>query len=487
MLKYVSTKGGASAVDFETAVLKGFADDGGMFVPQYIPKVSTDQLTRWAKLSFNELAFEILSLYIPRSTICEADLITLINKSTATFSHRDIVPVLPLDEESNHFIMELFHGPTLSFKDIAMGFLINTMDYFLERKQERVSLLLATTGDTGPAAAYAAKGKTTIDCWPLFPKGFISDEQAKQMTAIDDDNIHSIAIENCQSGGDDLDIVIADMFADTKLVEDFNLSSVNSINWCRVMFQSVHYFYGYFQVADAIGEKVTFAVPTGAFGNLFAGYLAREMGLPIQSFICANNINGTVHRVLETGVFSKQKLHKTPSNAIDIVLPYNFWRFLYFVSGQDHESLCFWMQEYLDKGVVEFSDDMMDRIAKGFISVAVTNEDTLETMLQTYQGRSQYLLDPHGAVAVAAVNSLLPTLNKTKVISLLTAHPSKFPDVIRKALKCEADLPAAAKHDSIEEMKNKEEKVHVFQCETLREELVNEMSKLKASRSGVIK
>jgi threonine synthase len=487
MLKYVSTKGDAPAVDFETAVLKGFAGDGGMFVPQYIPKISTGQLTSWAKLSFNELAFEILSIYIARSIICEADLKTLINKSTETFSHSDIVPVVPLDGKSNHFIMELFHGPTLSFKDIAMGFLINTMDYFLERKQERISLLLATTGDTGPAAVYAAKGKTTIDCWPLFPKGFISEEQAKQMTTIVNDNIHSIAVENCQSGGDDLDIVIADMFADSKLVEDFNLSSVNSINWCRVMFQSIHYFYGYFQVADEIGEEIAFSVPTGAFGNLFAGYLAREMGLPIQSFICANNINGTVHRVLETGVFSKEKLHKTPSNAIDIVLPYNFWRFLYFISGQDHKSLSFWMQEYLDKGAVEFSDEMMEKITKGFISVSVSNEDTLDMILQTYQGESQYLLDPHGAVAVAAVNSLVPILNKTKVISLLTAHPSKFPDVIRKALQCEGELPAAAKHDSIEEMKNKPEKVHVFKCETLREELLSEMSKLKASKCGAIK
>ncbi len=444
MLKYVSTKGGVSPVDFETAVLKGFADDGGMFVPQSIPRVTGEQLQKWSSLSFNDLAFEILSLYIDRSIIPAGDLLSLISRSTENFSHPDIIPVLPLGEDSRHFIMELFHGPTLSFKDVAMGFLINTMDYFLQRKGESVSLLIATTGDTGPAAAYASCGKETIDCWVLYPREFISEEQERQITTLGVPNVHAVAVENCPDGGDNLDFVIAQMFEDKELVKNLRLSSVNSINWCRVMFQSVHYFHAYFQVAERGGGKVAFSVPTGAFGNLFAGYLAREMGLPVETFICANNRNATIHRVLTTNRFSRESLKQTPSNAIDIALPYNYWRFLYFASGQDSGAVKQWTEEYLEQGSVEFNASMMEKIKHGFMSVAVSDEETLSTIADTYKESGGYLLDPHGAVAVAAAKRLLPMLGEnTTVVSLLTAHPAKFPAITRRALGLglDAELP----------------------------------------------
>ncbi|MEE4165907.1 MAG: threonine synthase, partial [Desulfocapsaceae bacterium] len=377
MLRYVSTRGEIPPADFETAVLRGFAEDGGLFVPEEIPRVSTEQLKKWSTLSFNDLAFEILSLYIDRAIIPADDLQTLIRKSTETFSHPDIIPVVPLGTDSHHYVMELFHGPTLSFKDVAMGFLINTMDYLLTRRGESASLLIATTGDTGPAAAYASCGKKTIDCWVLYPREFISEEQERQMTTLGVPNIHAVAVENCPDGGDDLDVVIARMFQDRKLVENLRLSSVNSINWCRVMFQAVHYFYGYFRVAAKIGEKIVFSVPTGAFGNLFAGYLAREMGLPVSAFICANNSNAAVHRVLKTKRFSRKRLQQTPSSAIDIALPYNYWRFLYFVSGRDGKAVRRWMTQYQDQGYVEFDETMMDGIKQGFLAAAVSDEDTL--------------------------------------------------------------------------------------------------------------
>lgn len=479
MLNYVSTKGGVLAVDFETAVLRGFAEDGGMFVPEYIPKISKEKLKEWKGLSFNDLAFQIVSLYIDESIIPENDLKKIIEKSTSTFKHPDIVPVVQLKSDSNHYLMELFHGPTLSFKDVAMGFLINIMDYFLERKGEKVSLLLATTGDTGPAAAYACMGKKTIDCWPLFPTGFISDEQARQMTTIQDSNIHSISVNNCPSGGDDIDAVISEIFSNLSLVKELKLSSVNSINWCRVMFQSIHYFYGYFKVAENIDEKIIFSVPTGAFGNLFAGYLAREMGLPVKEFICANNINGTVHRVLESNIFSREKIKKTPSNAIDIVLPYNFWRFLYFISGRNSSELSKWMDEYTKTGKVEFDSATMESIKNGFTSFSVSNEETLSTILEMYEGTDKYLLDPHGAVAVSAVKSLKSRIDGRKVISLLTAHPAKFPDVIYKAFNSIDDFPKEGKHFEIESLKNKKEKYYSFNCETLKDDLIGRIKELK--------
>jgi len=477
MLQYVSTKGGGSPVDFETAVLRGFAEDGGMFVPQEIPRISGEQFSGWSTLSFNDLAFEILSLYIDKSIIPSDDLRKLISKSTETFSHPDIIPVIPLGKKSDHFVMELFHGPTLSFKDVAMGFLINTMDYLLDRRGESASLLIATTGDTGPAAAYASCGKKTIDCWVLYPREFISEEQERQMTTLGEPNVHAVAVENCPDGGDDLDIVIAQMFEDKEQVKNLRLSSVNSINWCRVMFQAVHYFYGYFQTMEKTGDKIVFSVPTGAFGNLFAGYLAREMGLPVQSFICANNRNATVHRVLETNTFSRKKLKQTPSNAIDIALPYNYWRFLYFVSGQDSTAVKRWMGEYQDLGYVEFDEVMMKGIKHGFLSVAVSDEDTLSTIAETYRIADGYLLDPHGAVAVAAANTLVATLEPgTKVISLLTAHPAKFPDITRRALKLDGDLPSTGLHDSIEKVKDQFQHLRVCDCSKLKAALIYGMT-----------
>ncbi|MEN8210957.1 MAG: threonine synthase [Thermodesulfobacteriota bacterium] len=480
MLKYISTKGGTSPVDFETAVLKGFADDGGLFVPDSIPEVSAGQLQEWSKLSFNDLACEILSLYIDESIIPADDLKNLVEKSMEGFSHPDIIPVFPLGQDSAHFIMELFHGPTLSFKDVAMGFLINTMDYLLERKGKKVSLLIATTGDTGPAAAHASVGKKNIDCWILFPRGFITEEQERQMTTLDTSNVHAVSVENCPDGGDDLDIVIAQLFANKDLVENFGLSSVNSINWCRVMFQCIHYFYAYFKAAETIGEKIAYSVPTGAFGNLFAGFLAREMGLPVKTFICANNQNASIHRVLETKRFSRKSLKQSVSNAIDIALPYNYWRFLYFISGMNSESLKTWMDEYQTQGYAAFDDSMMGKIRKGFMSAAVSDDETLSAIAQTYKTCDGYLLDPHGAVAVAAVNKLRSGLEPgTKIVTLLTAHPAKFPDITRRALKFDKDLPPSGMHESIEAVKDQFHQVKLCDCSKLKQALIYGMTSSK--------
>ncbi len=358
--------------------------------------------------------------------------------------------------QSDLHVLELFHGPTLSFKDIAMGFLINCMDYFLARRGEKLSLVLATTGDTGPAAAYASAGKKTLECWPLYPKGMISEEQERQMTTLDAANVHPVGVEGCASGGDDLDIIVANLFADPEQKEELKLSSVNSINWCRVMAQTVHYFFAYFRTVDKVGDEIIFSVPTGAFGNLCAGSIARSMGLPVNQFICATNDNGTLHRLFSNGILSRQELKQTVSSAIDIVVPYNFWRFLYLTCGQDPASVKMYMSLFEEQGMIEFPAALWNKLRQGFISYSISDTETLDTMRSIYRGPDGYLLDPHGAVAVAAAKRYQEeTAAELKIVCLATAHPAKFPLVIQQTLEQGEELPEAALHQTLEQAKNR--------------------------------
>jgi threonine synthase len=283
----------------------------------------------------------------------------------------------------------------------------------------------------------------------------ISEEQERQMTTLEAPNVHAVRVSSCPNGGDDLDFVIAQLFTDEGLKKRLQLSSVNSINWCRVMVQTVHYFFAYFRVVDTVGERVVFSVPSGAFGNLFGGYMARVMGLPVETFVCANNDNATLHRVFSSGKFTIKDLKQTVSSAIDIVIPYNFWRYLYFVSGCDHNKIRQWMSDFQVHGGVQLEPHMAGEVKKGFTSTSITDEQTISTMATVYKDHGGYLLDPHAAVAVAAVDKLSSEFSPdTKVVCLATAHPAKFPDAIRKALALNGPLPEGAKHKSIEAAKD---------------------------------
>ncbi|MEN8246719.1 MAG: threonine synthase [Thermodesulfobacteriota bacterium] len=488
MTHFISTRGEVAPVDFETAVLQGFAADGGLYVPETIPRISEEQLQKWSRLSYVDLAFEILSLFIERTIIPADELRKLLAGSFDRFENPDILPVVRLKTKPNTYILELFQGPTLSFKDVAMGFLVNTIDFFLERKNDWMSLVVATTGDTGPAAAHASAGKKSIECWVLYPDGMISEEQARQMTTLDAPNVHAVGVSDCPDGGDDLDLVLARMFADDHLRKKLKLSSVNSINWCRVMVQAVHYFYSYFRVVDQVGEKIVFSVPSGAFGNLFGGYLARAIGLPVKAYICANNQNAALHRVLSTGRFTKRDLIPTLSSAIDIVVPYNFWRYLYFASGQDYSKIRQWMDDFQKKGAVQLDSRTADAIREGYISASITDEQTLSTIADTYQSRDGYLLDPHGAVAIAAADMLSNTFaSDTKIVCLATAHAAKFPDVVRKALSVGGELPEQAIHRSIEDAKERCQHMRLCDYSKLAPSLKNAMQSVAENRvdSGV--
>ena len=378
MLKFVSNKGGGEAVDIETAILNGYAPDGGLYVPEHLPLISIEQLEQWKHLSYNELAFEILSLFIDRSIVSAEELKYIIENAYGTFEKEEVIPIRRLKSRKNIYIMELFYGSTLSFKDIGLSFLINLVDFFLTRKQERLSLLVATTGDTGPATASYVAGKSTLDAWVLYPKGLITEEQERQMTTLHQGNVHPVGVYNCPEGGDDLDAVISKLYANQAFKDSVKLSSVNSINWGRVMIQTVHYFYGYLQIADKVGDAISMSVPSGAFGNLCAGGLARRMGLPVKNLIVANNKNECLHRIFSKGIFSKEAIHETVSSAIDILIPLNFWRYLYFCVEKDPKKLKHWTEEFEQNGIVKFDEATFNAYKKGFLSGSASDEGTMK-------------------------------------------------------------------------------------------------------------
>jgi threonine synthase len=478
-MKYISTRGKTDPVLFDEALLQGFAPDGGLYVPQTIPQVTVHQLEAYKGLTYQELALRILPLFIDSSVIPFDDLNVLVNKSFDRFDHPQLMPIIPLNEKRNLYCMELFHGPTLSFKDIAMGFLINTMDYLLTKQDHHLSIVLATTGDTGPAAAFAAQHLSSIDCFPLYPAGMISKEQECQMTTLNAPNIHPVSVQHCANGGDDLDLVVANLFNSEKK-DDMELSSVNSINLCRVMVQSIHYFYGYLNLCDKVGDPIDISVPSGAFGNLFAGFLARSMGLPVRKFICSTNDNATLHRLFSKGVFEKRDLIQTVSSAIDIVVPYNLWRFLFYTCGSDAQRLTAWMDEFEQKGFITLDKKTLSLIQDGFLSCSVSDDITLCTIKQ-YWDRENYLLDPHGAVAVAGAG-LVSDDASVKTLCLATAHPAKFPEIIRQALSIYGRLPKAATHPSLTQAMNLEESFTSCSLAGLEEQLT--MTLLKQSKKG---
>ena len=483
MITYLSTKGGIAPADFATAVMQGYAPDGGLFVPDRIPRICAATLEKWARLDYVDLAREILARYIDPAVIPAGKLTQLLQQSFAGFSHPQIMPVVPLDAAQQLYVLELYHGPTLSFKDVAMGFLVSTLDYLLRERRQRASLLVATTGDTGPAAAHAAMGKDRIDCWVLFPNGLISPQQRRQMTTLAAPNVHAVGVDNCRDGGDDLDLVVANLFADEEFKQQVHLSSVNSINWGRVLMQTVHYFYSYFQVAREPEEKVAFAVPTGAFGNLFSGSLAQAMGLPVEALIIANNRNAVIHNTLTSGTFARRDLTPTLSSAIDIVVPYNFWRYLYFAGGRDSRRLSRWMADFHQHGRIAFDQETLAALRQGVITAVVDDARTLQTMTDCYH-RHHTLLDPHGAVAVAgAQNARQHLAPNTKIVCLATAHPAKFPEVVAQALDRPRDsLPSPATHPTIEAAARQLEYLRQGDYEYLETALRTAMAAVAANR-----
>ena len=414
---------------FEDAVMMGLADDGGLLVPNELPFVESN-LDKWRLLSFTELSLEIMLLFtsgrIPRE-----ELMNMVKQSYTSFRHPEITPVKSVGKLH---ILELFHGPTFAFKDVALQFLGNLFASFLKKRNHPLRILGATSGDTGSAAIHGLRGKQGVDVFMLYPKGRVSAIQERQMTTVLDSNIHNIAVEG---SFDDAQGIVKAIFNDRKFKQTFHLGSVNSINWARIMAQIVYYFYAWFRVTNDIRERVSFVVPTGNFGNVLAGYYAKLMGLPIDKLIVGTNENDILHRFFSRGEYHSTEVKETLSPSMDIQISSNFERYLYDLTGNSSKQLQLWMDEFEQSGELTVESNLQKKAQQDFASARVDDEEILSIIRKFHQDH-KYLLDPHSAVGVCAVEKIEI---RTPVICLACAHPAKFSMAIRKALGTEPKLP----------------------------------------------
>jgi threonine synthase len=425
-MKYISTRGKTAPVGFQDAVMEGLAPDGGLLLPENLPDVSA-KLPVWAGLSYQDLAFEIMSLFA--TDLPPADLKTLIDKSYSTFRALEVAPVIPVD---GFHVLELWHGPTLAFKDIALQFLGNLFEYILEKRGGQLNILGATSGDTGSAAIYGVRGKKNIRIFIMHPEGRTSPVQEKQMTSVLDDNVFNLAVEGTF---DDCQHLMKSIFSDVAFKTEHSLGSVNSVNWARVLAQIVYYFYSAFRVQETTGAvQVQFAVPTGNFGDIMAGYIAAKMGLPIKKLILATNENNILSRFFNTGVYSMGEVVPTLSPSMDIQVASNFERYLYYRTGKDSAKLCELMSGFAKNKslTVDGTDDLF---AAGEAGTAQTL-----AMIKKCHEQEGYILDPHTAVGVAVAERFADSAVPT--ICLATAHPAKFTEAIQQAIGVVAHHPA---------------------------------------------
>jgi threonine synthase len=427
-MRYISTRGGVEPVTFSAAVMMGLATDGGLLLPNSIPAVDGETLRRWAQLPFNELAVEVMLPYVGED-LSRQELTDMVERSYAGFSHPEVTPVVDVGE---HHILELFHGPTAAFKDVALQFLGNLFEFLLERSGGRLNILGATSGDTGSAAIYGVRGQERIDIFILHPKGRVSPIQERQMTSVLDENVHNIAVKGTF---DDGQRIVKELFNDLEFKQKQSLGAVNSINWARILAQIVYYFYAWGRVTGGdTKQKVTFSVPTGNFGDIFAGYMATRMGLPVEQLILATNRNDILTRFVNSGVYRAGDVYATISPSMDIQISSNFERYLYYLMDEDAAKVSELMEQMAQTGEIKVSSDKQRRVHQLFSAVAVSEEETSNQIATTYR-ESGYILDPHTAVGVRAA------ADTPDAICLATAHPAKFGDAVEASIGVEAEPP----------------------------------------------
>jgi threonine synthase len=422
-MRYISTRGQVSPIGFIDAVLMGLADDGGLLVPEQIPQLSEATLNQWKQLSYTELALEVFSLYagteIPRE-----DLKKLVDDSYGAFRHQEVTPVRKIHD--GLYVMELFHGPTFAFKDVALQFLGNLYSYISQKNNCIIHILGATSGDTGASAIEGVRGKEGIRICILHPHQKVSKVQELQMTTVQNDNVLNLAVEGTF---DDCQRIIKELFADVDFKHQYHLRAINSINIARILAQTVYYFYAYFQLTkQEQAVKVNFSVPTGNFGDIFAGYLAQKMGLPIHKLILATNENNILARFVNEGVYQPGDFRGTYSPSMDIQVASNFERYLYYLNGEDPGTAASLMAQFKAEGRLIITGDMLQCVQADFSAYSVENEECLNT-ISDYHGKHQYLLDPHTACGVAASDQL--TEDGQITVALSTAHPAKFDEAIQ--------------------------------------------------------
>ncbi|MDB9952208.1 threonine synthase [Porticoccaceae bacterium] len=423
-MKYISTRGGCEPKSFEDVILTGLAPDGGLFVPEKLPHFSKDEIASWAGLSYEELALKIMTPFVD-GAIPQDDLKQLIDKSYATFRHGAIAPLIQTGH--NEWILELFHGPTLAFKDFALQFLGNLLDYTLEKRNQKVVIMGATSGDTGSAAIEGCRHCKNVDMFILHPHKRVSDVQRRQMTTVMADNIHNLALEG---NFDDCQNMVKDSFADQSFLPDGRqLVAVNSINWARIMAQIVYYFWASLSLGGP-ERKVSFSVPTGNFGDIFAGYLAHKMGLPIDQLVIATNQNDILHRCISENDHSTRPLEQSLAPSMDIMISSNFERLLFDLYGRDGNAIAGLMKD-AKAGHMNLSDTALVEARKLFSSYRCDDQGMLK-IISDVNRDCDYLLDPHTAIGLEAARQCRRNL-ETPMVTLATAHPAKFPDAVKKA------------------------------------------------------
>ena len=431
-MEYISTRNNQKIFTFKDIFLKGLADDGGLFIPKSVKPFSKEEINNFKNLSYNDLAAEIINPFIG-DFMSKDDLISLISKSYSNFRTKNVVNINKL---GNLKVLELFHGPTLAFKDIAMQLIGNFYEHHLNFEQKKINIVVATSGDTGAAAIDALKGKKNLNVFVLYPNNRISPVQRKLMTTCEASNVFNIAI---QGNFDDCQNLVKAMFNDEKFSKSINMSGVNSINWARIIAQAVYYFYAYFKVGN--GQPLSFSVPTGNFGDIYAGYLAKKLGLPIDKLVVATNKNDILHRAISGGDYSQKKVMETNTPSMDIQIASNFERLLFDVKDCNSDVTNDLMSK-IKNNTYKIDTEDLGKIQKNFISEMLDENETIE-MIKKINDEHQTVVDPHTAVGIGAVKKL--GIEKNCVV-LSTAHPCKFPKAIEDAISKTENLPNSLKY-----------------------------------------
>jgi threonine synthase len=449
-MKYVSTRGSAPVLGFDDVLLTGLARDGGLYVPETWPELDEAALRSFAGRPYAEVAVEVMWPFVEGS-IGRDDFVAQVEDAYATFRHPDVCPLVPLG--GNTHLLELFHGPTLAFKDVALQLVGRLFDHELARRDARLTIVGATSGDTGSAAIEACRDRDSLDVFILHPKGRVSEVQRRQMTTVPSANVHNIAVDGTF---DDCQDLVKAMFNDIEFRDRYHLSAVNSINWARILAQVVYYV----TAAVAVGapdRPVSFTVPTGNFGNVFAGWVARRMGVPIRTFVVASNRNDILPRFFETGVMEMRGVTPTTSPSMDIQVSSNFERLLFELCGRDATTVSGLMWRFRDEGVMDVGADRLAAAREIFDSARV-DDDAVARVIKTTYDRSGVLVDPHTAVGLgaAALRHQDPTV---PMVCLATAHPAKFPDAVEAAVGFRPELPPHLadlfqRHERLVELEN---------------------------------
>ena len=427
-MKYISTRDNSKEYNFEEVFIKGLADDGGLFVPKEVKKYSTEELESLNNLNYQDLAKKIIYPFIGDFMMVN-ELSDIVEISYSVFRKDNTVDLIKVGDTK---LLELFHGPTLAFKDIAMQLLGNFYKYYLKKNNKNINVIVATSGDTGAAAINAIKGKKNMNIFVLHPHKKISLVQRKLMSTVKEKNVFNIAIEG---NFDDCQNLVKSMFADKEFSNSINMSGVNSINWARIIAQTVYYFYTYFQIRDH--RSINFSVPTGNFGDVYAGYLSKKIGLPISKFIVATNQNDILHRAISKGKYEMETVSETISPSMDIQIASNFERLIYDLNNFDDVKTKNIMNKISKEGKYIIPKDNLEKINKDFLSDSIDEKEILNIIKEVHL-KHGVLLDPHTAIAFGAMKKF--DLEGSNVV-LATAHPCKFPDAINQSINIKPKLP----------------------------------------------